>query len=85
MTGLCDLPLELKKLLVDWAIQMDISNYSRMQMPAGTEKIGITIYANGNAPKGTSQPSHPWMKLLSDRLNAYLLSNWTDYHLRIMF
>ncbi|PLW56359.1 hypothetical protein PCANC_03398 [Puccinia coronata f. sp. avenae] len=24
-----------------------------MQMPAGTEKIGIDIYANGNAPKGS--------------------------------
>jgi len=52
MVTLSDLPQELKKLIVEWATEMDKASYS--QPPEKEERIGEEIFANGNAPKGTS-------------------------------
>lgn len=49
MVTLSDLPQELKKLIVEWATEMDKASYS--QPPEKEERIGEEIFANGNAPK----------------------------------
>jgi len=54
MVTLSDLPQELKKLIVEWATEMDKASYS--QPPEKEERIGEEIFANGNAPKGTFLP-----------------------------
>ncbi|KAI7950821.1 hypothetical protein MJO29_009495, partial [Puccinia striiformis f. sp. tritici] len=48
MVGLYDLPLELKRMIVEWATQIDTSHYSRV---SGDRKISLLL--NGAAPRGS--------------------------------